>query len=116
MKDYPLIERIAAVYTIIFWFAGNVGILRVIDHFLPDWSSLLSIPVTCLSAIAFYIAFRSDIKRHEKLEQDCRRYKAAIEKAVENFDLSALFPVCDPYFLRQVYYSRNADKRPPSAP
>lgn len=100
-----ILDKLVGIYLILFWFAGNIGILRILDFFLPGWTWLASIVTLLLSGGAiYYSVFRPDEELRDSLKaqrHECQQMEDAIEDAIWQRSVTPLFPVCDHDFLQR---------------
>lgn len=104
MRYENILKKLSSAYFLLFWFAGNVGIIRAIEVFLPPgFSHFTSLLVICLSVAACcYSIVRPQAESEEELQKSklkISQLEAVINEAVEKRDFSPLIPLCDPEWL-----------------
>lgn len=103
MRKNKALGKLAVGYTLLFWLSGNIGILRMINYFLPDWLWLFDPLILCLSAGAIYYALLPEIdweKKWKEKNYECMQLKKTVERAIDRKDITVLFPLCDPEWIK----------------
>jgi len=119
MNKEKILDNLAAIFVIIFWISGNVGIMRIIDYFLPNLIGLLSLLIPCLSGCVLYYAIelpRQKLQKELELSNfELTRLEQSVEDAVWQNSVAPLFSHCDPAYLKYAQNSSpfwNPEKNP----
>ena len=115
-----ILEKIAGAVMVVFWFAGMVGIIRLILTLIPilePLSYILSIVVPCVIGFIYYHYIEDPAQREKQqlytslaqAEARADKLQNAIHSAIVSGNVDGLYFYCDTEWLN--YYRRKIDAK-----